>query len=116
MRWIYLIIPAVLIAVVVPAGNLTLGHLLLHLLTPAMAAVPLYLSVKAYRRAGGRRLLNLAVAFGLLFAGQTALSLSMYADVTLYVGDIPLDHLLHFAALVFFTTALLEGRPKNINS
>jgi hypothetical protein len=104
----------VLIAVVVPAGNLTLGHLLLHLLTPAMAAVPLYLSVKAYRRAGGRRLLNLAVAFGLLFAGQTALS--VYADVTLYVGDTPLDRLLHFAALVFFTTALLEGRPKNINS
>jgi len=113
MRRIYLIIPAVLIAVVVPAGNLTLGHLL-HLLTPAMAAAPLCLSVKAYRRAGGRRLLNLAVAFGLLFAGQTALS--VYADVTLYVGDIPLDHLLNFAALVFFTTALLEGRPKNINS
>ncbi len=111
MKWIYLIIPAVLLAATVPAGDLTLGHFLLHLLTPAMAAVPLYLSIRAYRRAGGKRLLNLAAAFALLFAGQTALSLYMYTGTALYVGDIPLDHLLHFAAFVFFTAALLEGRP-----
>jgi len=111
MRCIYLIIPAVLLAAAVPAGNLTLGHFLLHFLTPAMAAVPLYLSIRAYRRAGGRRLLNLAAAFALLFTGQTALSLYMYTGAALYVGDIPLDHLLHFAAFVFFTAALLEGRP-----
>jgi uncharacterized membrane protein YadS len=111
MRWIYLIIPAVLLAAAVPAGDLTLGHFLLHFLTPAMAAVPLYLSIRAYRRAGGRRLLNLAAAFAFLFAGQAALSLYMYTGAALYVGDIPLDHLLHFAAFVFFTAALLEGRP-----
>ena len=111
MRWIYLIIPAVLLAAAVPAADLTLGHFLLHFLTPAMAAVPLYLSIRAYRRAGGRRLLNLAAAFALLFAGQAALSLYMYTGASLYVGDIPLDHLLHFAAFVFFTAALLEGRP-----
>jgi len=55
--------------------------------------------------------LNLAAAFAFLFAGQAALSLYMYTGAALYVGDIPLDHLLHFATFVFFTAALLEGRP-----
>ena len=111
MRWIYLIIPAVLLAATVPAGDLTLGHFLLHLLTPAMASVPLYLSIRACRRAGGRRLLNLAAAFAFLFAGQAAPSLFMCAGAALYVSDIPLDHLFYFATFVFFTAALLEGRP-----
>lgn len=78
---------------------------------PAMASIPLYLSIKAYRRAGGGRLLNLAAAFALLFAGQAAPSLFMYTGAALYVSDIPLDHLPHFATFVFFTAALLEGRP-----
>ena len=81
------------------------------LLNPAMASVPLYLSIRAYRRAGGRRLLNLAAALAFLFAGQAAPSLFMDTGTTLYVSDIPLDHLLHFASLVFFTAVLLEGRP-----
>jgi hypothetical protein len=111
MRWIHLIIPAVLFAATVPAGDLNLGHFLLHFLTPATATVPLYLSIRAYRRAGGRRLLNLAAALAFLFAGQAAPSLFMYTGAALYVSDVPLDHLLHFAAFVFFTAVLLEGRP-----
>jgi hypothetical protein len=55
--------------------------------------------------------LNLAAAFAFLFAGQAAPSLFMYTGAALYVSDIPLDHLLHFATFVFFTAALLEGRP-----
>jgi len=110
MRWIYLTIPAILAAAVVPMGNLSLGHLLLHVAAPAMAAVPLYLSIKAYRRTGSLRFLNLAAGFGLLFTGQGALSYSMYTGVVVYIGDIPLDHLLHYAAFVLFTAALLERR------
>ncbi len=112
MRWIYLTIAAVLLAAVVPLGSLSLGHVILHLLAPAMAAVPLYLSTKAYLRTRSPRFLNLTTAFGLLFAGQTALSHSMYTNTVLYVGDIPLDHLLHYMAFVFFTAALLEKRQE----
>ncbi|MFZ8840720.1 MAG: hypothetical protein ACO2PM_17755, partial [Pyrobaculum sp.] len=92
MKWLYLTIPLVFAASLVPMGGLSLGHAILHLLTPAMAAVPLYLSIRAYRRAGGQRLLNLATAFGLLFAGQSVLSYSMYTGTFIYFGDIPLDH------------------------
>jgi hypothetical protein len=110
MKWLYLTIPLVFAAALVPMGGLSLGHAILHLLTPAMAAVPLYLSIRAYRKAGGQRLLNLATAFGLLFAGQSVLSYSMYTGTFIYFGDIPLDHLIHYVAFIFFTMALL-GRP-----
>lgn len=55
--------------------------------------------------------MNLAAAFAFLFAGQAAPSLFMCAGAALYVSDIPLDHLFYFATFVFFTAALLEGRP-----
>jgi len=80
-----------------------------------MAAVPLYLSIRAYRRAGGQRLLNLATAFGLLFAGQSVLSYSMYTGTFINFGDIPLDHLVHYVAFIFFTMDLLGDRePRRI--
>ena len=46
---------------------------------------------------------------------QSVLSYSMYSGITLYVGDIPLDHLLYYVAFVFFTMALLGdgGTPQN---
>jgi hypothetical protein len=112
MKWLYLTIPLVFAAALVPMGGLSLGHAILHLLTPAMAAVPLYLSIRAYRRAGGQRLLNLATAFGLLFAGQSVLSYSMYTSTFIYFGDIPLDHLIHYVAFIFFTMALLGDRER----
>jgi len=110
MKWLYLTIPAILIAVVVSIDGLSLGHAVLHFAAPAMAAVPLYLSAKAYIRAGGSRFMNLTAAFGFLFAGQVVLSCSMYTATTVYIGDIPLDHFLHYVAFVFFTAALLERR------
>jgi len=75
-----------------------------------MASVPLYLSIRAYIRSGGQRFLNLAAAFGPLFAGQSVLLYSLYTGTFIYFGDIPLDHLFHYVAFVFFTMALLGDR------
>jgi hypothetical protein len=39
----------------------------------------------------------------------------MYSGITLYVGDIPLGHLLYYVAFVFFTMALLgDGELRRI--
>lgn len=108
MRYIYMAIILVLAASLVPWRPLTLGHVVLHTVTPLAAAVPLYLAVRAYLRVGGPRFLNLALAFAFLFLGQLFLSLNMLAGVYVYFSDIPLDHLFHFISLIFFTAALSE--------
>ncbi|AET32218.1 hypothetical protein [Pyrobaculum ferrireducens] len=104
---IYLLPFAVLLTTVVPLSNLTLGHVVLHVATPLMAAVPLYLSARAYLRTGGRRFLNLALAFAALFLSQLFLSLYMLTGFVVYLGDIPVDHFLGLLSFSFFTAALL---------
>jgi hypothetical protein len=70
-----------------------------------MAAVLLYLSVRAYLRTGGRRFLNLA--FAALFLSQLFLSLYMLTGLVAYPGDTPVDHFLGLLSFSFFTAVLL---------
>jgi hypothetical protein len=36
----------------------------------------------------------------------------MYTGTFIYFGDIPLDHLIHYVAFIFFTMALLGDRER----